>query len=292
LKTVRRAAAMRALVRDARRRGRTIGFVPTMGALHEGHLSLVRRAARAHDRVVVSVFVNPLQFGPREDYRRYPRDTRRDAALCRAAGCDWFYLPSTEEMYPEGFQTVVAPGALASRWEGAARPDHFAGVLTVVLKLLQSVEPDTLYLGQKDAQQAAVVGAMIRDFGLPARLAVAPIVREADGLAMSSRNAYLSAEERERAAGFSRALAAAAALARGGVRDARRVEAEAKRVLRREAKPDAVDYVAVVDPETLEPVRRIGAKALLLGAVQVGKTRLIDNRVVAPRIRRLGARRG
>lgn len=282
MKIVRRPAAMRALVREARRRGKTVGFVPTMGALHEGHLSLVRRARRDHDRVVVSVFVNPLQFGPREDFRRYPRDTRKDASLCRAAGCDWFYLPSVRDVYPEGFETSVAPGSLALRWEGAVRPGHFTGVLTVVMKLLNMVEPDTLILGQKDAQQAAVVGAMMRDLDLPARLAVAPIVRERDGLAMSSRNAYLSPEERLRAAGFPRALAAAAALARGGARDARRLEREVKRVLRLHAKPDAIDYVALVDPRTLQPVARLERRALLLAAIRVGRTRLIDNRFLTP----------
>lgn len=274
---------MRALVRDARRRGKTVGFVPTMGALHEGHLSLVRRARRENDFVAVSVFVNPLQFGPKEDFRKYPRDTRRDATLVRSAGCDWLFLPSTAEIYPQGFQTSVTPGPLASRWEGAARPGHFSGVLTVVLKLLEAVEPDVLYLGRKDAQQAAVVGAMMRDFNLPSRLVVAPIVREADGLAMSSRNAYLDRGERERAAGFGRAIAAAAAMARSGVRDARRLERAAKRFVRRDGKPDAIDYVAVVDPETLEPVRRVAKRALLLAAVRVGRTRLIDNRILSPR---------
>ena len=282
MKIVRRPAAMRALVRDARRRGKTVGFVPTMGSLHEGHLSLVRRARREHDRVVVSVFVNPLQFGPREDYRRYPRDTRRDASLCRAAGCDWCYLPTARAVYPEGFETSVAPGPLATRWEGAVRPGHFTGVLTVVLKLLNMVEPDTLYLGQKDAQQAAVVGAMMRDLDLAARLVVAPIVRERDGLAMSSRNAYLSPEERSRAAGIPRAFAAAAAMARGGARDARRVEREVKRLLRLETKPDAIDYVALVDPRTLQPVARLNRRALLLAAVRVGRTRLLDNRFLTP----------
>ena len=253
-----------------------------MGALHEGHLSLVRRAARENDRVVVSVFVNPLQFGPQEDFRRYPRNTRRDAALCREAGCDWFFLPSPAEIYPEGFQTSVEPGPLAQRWEGAVRPGHFGGVATVVLKLLNAVEPDTLYLGQKDAQQAAVVGAMMRDFDLPARLVVAPIVREPDGLAMSSRNVYLDPDQRARAAGFPRALAAAGALTRRGVRDARRLETEAKRVLRRETRPEAIDYVAVVDPATLEPVRRLTKRSLLLAAIRVGRTRLIDNRFLTP----------
>jgi pantoate--beta-alanine ligase len=278
---------MRALVRRARGRGETIGFVPTMGALHEGHLSLVRRARREHDRVVVSVFVNPLQFGPKEDFRRYPRDAARDAGLCRRAGCDWFFLPSVRAIYPSGtrpadLETAIVPGPLADRWEGAVRPGHFAGVLTVVMKLLQIVEPDTLYLGQKDAQQAAVVGAMMRDFNVAARLAVARTVRERDGLALSSRNAYLSPGERARAAGFPRALAAAAALSRRGVRDARRLVAEARRVLRREAKPDAVDYLALVDPRTLEPMSRLTRRGLLIGAIRVGRTRLIDNRTLPP----------
>ncbi|HEU4334003.1 MAG TPA: pantoate--beta-alanine ligase [Candidatus Eisenbacteria bacterium] len=283
MKVVRRIEAMRAMVRRARRRGETIGFVPTMGALHEGHLSLIRRARARHDRVVVSVFVNPLQFGPMEDFRRYPRNTARDARLSKAAGCDWFFLPSGRALYPEGFETSVRPGPLASRWEGAVRPGHFAGVCTVVLKLLQIVEPDTMILGQKDAQQAAVVGAMMRDFDLAARLDVAPIVRERDGLALSSRNVYLSPDERARAAAISKALRAAAALAARGVRDARRLEAGARGVLRREAKPQRIDYLKIVDPRTLEPVRRIERRALLLAAVRIGRTRLLDNRRITSR---------
>ena len=279
---------MRALVRRARRRGETVGFVPTMGALHEGHLSIVRRARRHHDRVVVSVFVNPLQFGPGEDFGRYPRDAARDARLCREAGCDWFFMPSARALYPRGagsrsgLETSIVPGRLATRWEGDVRPGHFEGVVTVVMKLLQIVEPDTLYLGQKDAQQAVVVGAMMRDFDLAARLVVATTARERDGLALSSRNAYLSPSERARASGFPRALAAAAAAAKRGVRDARRLVGEAKRVLRRDAKPDAVDYVALVDPRSLEPIRRLERRALLIGAIRVGRTRLIDNRHITP----------
>lgn len=271
------------MARRARRRGETIGFVPTMGALHEGHLALIRRAKARHDRVVVSVFVNPLQFGPKEDFRRYPRDAARDARLSKAAGCDWFFLPSGSALYPEGFETSVQPGPLASRWEGAVRPGHFGGVCTVVLKLLQIVEPDTLILGQKDAQQAAVVGAMMRDFDVAARLDVAPIVRERDGLALSSRNAYLSPEERARAAALPKALRAASALAARGVRDARRLEAEARGVLRREARPERIDYLKIVDPKTLVPVRRVERRALLLAAVRIGRTRLIDNRHVTSR---------
>lgn len=283
MKVVRRIEAMRAMVRRARRRGETIGFVPTMGALHEGHLSLIRRARARHDRVVVSVYVNPLQFGPKEDFRRYPRNTARDARLSKGAGCDWFFLPSGRALYPEGFETSVQPGPLAARWEGAVRPGHFAGVCTVVLKLLQIVEPDTMILGQKDAQQAAVVGAMMRDFDVATRLDVAPIVRERDGLALSSRNAYLSPVERSRAAAIPKALRAASALAASGVRDARRLEAEARGVLRREAKPQGIDYLKIVDPRTLEPVRRVGRRTLLLAAVRIGRTRLLDNRHVTSR---------
>jgi pantoate--beta-alanine ligase len=274
---------MRALARHARRRGASIGFVPTMGALHEGHLSLLRRARREHDRVAVSIFVNPLQFGPKEDFRRYPRDRARDARLCRAAGCDWLFVPSAKTLYPPDFQTSVRPGALASRWEGAERPGHLAGVCTVVMKLLQIVEPDTLYLGQKDAQQAAVVRAMMRDLNVAARLAVMPIARERDGLARSSRNVFLTPAERARAAGFPRALLAAARLARQGERDPRRLEAAARGVLRRDVRPQRIDYLRVVDPRTHDPVRRLEARGLLLASIRIGRTRLLDNRFLTPK---------
>ena len=273
---------MRALSRSARARGKTIGFVPTMGALHEGHVSLLRRAGFAHDRVAASIFVNPLQFGPREDFARYPRPLQRDVRLCRAAGVDWLFLPTARALYPPGSTTRVVPGSLGSKWEGSVRPGHFTGVLTVVLKLLQIVEPDTLVLGQKDAQQAALVGAMMRDLDLPARLLVAPTVRERDGLARSSRNAYLDPDERARASGLYRALAAGRAAARAGAREARKIVAAARVALRLTARPDAVDYLALVDPRTFEPVRRLERRALLIAAVRIGRTRLIDNLAVAP----------
>jgi pantoate--beta-alanine ligase len=273
---------MRALARRARARKETIGFVPTMGALHEGHLSLLRLARRTHRRVAASIFVNPLQFGPREDFARYPRPLARDARLCREAKVDWLFLPSTRALYPPGSETRVVPGRLGSRWEGAARPGHFAGVLTVVMKLLQIVEPDTLILGQKDAQQAAVVGAMMRDLDSPARLRVAPTVRERDGLARSSRNAYLDAGERTRAAGLGRALRSGRAAARAGARDTARILAAARTALRREAAPDAIDYLALVDPRTFEPMRRLDRRGLLIAAVRIGRTRLIDNLAVTP----------
>ena len=282
MRVVTDPAAMRALSRRARDRGERIAFVPTMGALHDGHLALMRRGSARHERLAVSVFVNPLQFGPREDFRRYPRNARRDAALCRSVGCDWLFLPRARSLYPAGFATTVNPGPLGARFEGVARPGHFAGVLTVVLKLLHAVEPDTLILGQKDAQQAALVRAMMRDLGLPARLDVVPIVRERDGVAMSSRNAYLDRGQRARAAGFPRALQAAAVAARGGERAATRITAAARATLRREARPDAVDYLALVDPVTFAPVRRLDRRSLLIAAIRIGRTRLIDNRFVTP----------
>lgn len=274
---------MRALSRRARSQGKSIAFVPTMGALHAGHVSLFRRARATHDRVAASVFVNPLQFGPREDFTRYPRPVGRDNRLSREAGVDWLFRPSARALYPQGSTTRVMPGPLGSRYEGAVRPGHFAGVLTVVLKLLNVVEPDTLILGQKDAQQAALVGAMMRDLDVPARLLVAPTVRERDGLALSSRNAYLTPEERRRAAGLHLALAAGRAAARAGARDARRIEAAVRVALRLTARPNRIDYVALVDPRTFEPVSKLRRTALLAAAIRLGRTRLIDNVTVTLR---------
>jgi len=282
VRVVNGAEAMRALSRRARSRRESIAFVPTMGALHEGHLELMRLARRTHRRVAVSIFVNPLQFGPREDFARYPRPLARDRRLCRGARVDWLFLPSVRTLYPPGAETRVVPGALGSRWEGAVRPGHFTGVLTVVLKLLQIVEPDTLILGRKDAQQAALVGAMMRDLDVPARLRVAPTVRERDGLALSSRNAYLSPKDRARAPGIYRALRAGRDLARAGARSGARIVAAARAALRREAQPDAVDYLALVDPRTFEPLRRLDRPGLLIAAVRIGRTRLIDNVPVTP----------
>jgi len=280
---VSRSAAMRDLSRRARRSGESIGFVPTMGALHVGHLSLMRRARRENRRLAVSVFVNPLQFGPHEDFARYPRNDLRDATLTRWEGCDWLFMPTARGIYPPGFATRVAPGPVGDRWEGAARPGHFGGVLTVVLKLLEIVEPDTIYLGQKDAQQAALVTQMVRDLDLPVRVVVCPTARERDGLALSSRNVFLSASERERARGIVVALRAGKQAARAGRRDAAAIVAETRRVLTRAAAPDRIDYIGLVDPRSFEPVTRLTRRALLIAAVRIGKTRLIDNMpIVAP----------
>lgn len=281
MRIVSRPAAMRELSRRARRSGESIGFVPTMGALHAGHVSLMRRARQESRRLAVSVFVNPLQFDPAEDFNRYPRNELQDLRLCRWAGSDWLYMPPARAVYPPGFATRVDPGPMGRTWEGAVRPGHFSGVLTVVLKLLETVEPDTLYLGQKDAQQAALVTQMVRDLDLPVRVVVCPTVRERDGIALSSRNVYLSAEERVRARGIVRGLRAGRRAARAGRRDARAIVSAARQTLTREAAPDGIDYLALVDPKTFEPVPRLTRRGLLIAAVRIGRTRLIDNMSVS-----------
>ena len=277
MRIVTHPEAMRDLARRARRSGESIGFVPTMGALHDGHAALFARARGESRRLAVSVFVNPLQFGPREDYARYPRNDLNDARICRWSGADWLYMPTAAEMYPPGFATQVTPGPMGDVYEGEVRPGHFAGVLTVVLKLLETVRPDTIYLGQKDAQQAALVTRMVRDLDLPVHVSVCPTARERDGLAYSSRNAYLSPEERARARGLPRALKAARQAVRDGADSARAILAEARRTLTREAKPDRIDYLALVDPRSFESLTRLDGRGLLIAAVRIGRTRLIDN---------------
>jgi len=278
VRIVTRGAELRGLSRRARQSGMSVGFVPTMGFLHEGHLSLIRRARREHHRIAVSVFVNPLQFGPKEDFTRYPRDEVSDVRLCRDAGCDWFFLPRPRSLYPAGFSTTVDPGPLAEVWEGAARPGHFRGVASIVLKLLNLAEPDALYLGQKDIQQARIVQSMARDLDIPVRVIVCPTIRERDGLALSSRNMYLSPAERGRAPGLIRAMREGRELARSGVTETRRILARVRGALRREVRPDKIDYLALVDPATLLPVTRVDrGGAFLIGAIRIGNTRLIDN---------------
>jgi pantoate--beta-alanine ligase len=235
----------------------TLALVPTMGALHDGHRALLRAARAEHERVVMSLFVNPTQFGPGEDFASYPRDVGRDREIAFDEGVDEVYQPTVEEMYPPGFDTTVSVGDLGSRYEGVSRPGHFAAVATVVLKLLHQVRPDTAYFGQKDAQQLAVVRRMTRDLDLPVTIESVATVREPDGLAMSSRNAYLSAEDRVRAASLHRALVA---------RDPALVEGE-------------LDYLDVVDADTFQPCPP-QAGALVIGAARFGGTRLIDNLIL------------
>jgi len=278
MRRVAAPARARAVVAEWQRDGLRVAFVPTMGAIHEGHLSLVRRARATADRVVASIFVNPLQFGPREDFARYPRPLRRDRALLAAAGVDLLWEPRVADLYPAGHRTRVRIVGLGDVLEGAARPGHFEGVLTVVLMLLETVRPDVLWLGQKDAQQAMLVERMVRDLRLPVTVRRAPTVREPDGLARSSRNAYLSPAERVQAAALSRGLAAARARLAAGERSAARVAGAVRAAWRRQPLVRE-DYVAVVDARTLEPARdvRTARRLLVAVAARVGSTRLIDN---------------
>jgi len=280
MRVVRTVAALRRAVARARAEGARVGFVPTMGALHDGHLSLIRRARREAGFVVVSVFVNPIQFGPKEDFTRYPRTFAADRKLARGAGADLIYAPAASEMYPEGFRTYVeVAGDIAARLEGASRPGFFRGVATVVAKLLNQVQPDIAYLGQKDAQQARVVQRMVRDLNIPVRIAVCPTVREADGLAMSSRNRCLSADERRQATVLSQALKQAEELFASGVSGAGRLKRAMRAVIRR-APAARIDYIEVVDADTMEPLRVVERPALVALAVFIGTTRLIDNTVL------------
>lgn len=281
---VRTIAEVREVVHGARAAGGTVALVPTMGALHDGHLSLVRKAREACDTVVVSVFVNPSQFDEPRDLASYPRDERRDAQLAGSAGAGVLFAPSVREMYPAGFATAVEVGNVAERLEGESRgASHFGGVATVVVKLLNIVTPDVAYFGQKDAQQAVVIRRLVRDLDMPVRLAVCPTVREPDGLAMSSRNVRLSPAEREQALALPGALEAAGALASRGERDARALlDAAAARLA---ARGVSAEYLELVDPDTLEPLRTLEHDGLLLVAARIGETRLIDNAIVLPAAR-------
>jgi len=267
---------IRTASRRVRRAGDSVGLVPTMGALHEGHLSLVRAARASTDCVVTSIFVNPTQFGPHEDLAKYPRSLERDCDMLEREGVDFVFAPSVEEMYPEGAVTWVAVEGLSGKLDGRSRPGHFRGVTTVVAKLFLVVEADRAFFGQKDAAQVAVIRRMVRDLKFGVEIVVCPIVREADGLAMSSRNAYLSTEERKRALVLRRSLMRVQELVCAGERDAARLIAAAKGQFAREAEV-RLDYFEIVHPETLDPVQDIGQGALVAVAAYAGTTRLIDN---------------
>jgi len=275
------SAAMRQRSLAERAAGKAIGLVPTMGALHEGHLALMRRARAENGFVVASIFVNPTQFGPGEDFERYPRDLDKDLALCGGAGVDAVFAPPAEEMYPEDFSLSVDPGAVAQPLEGMSRPGHFRGVATVVAKLFNIVLPDRAYFGQKDAQQLAVIRNLVRGLNFGVEVVACPTVRESDGLAMSSRNACLNPGERQAALCLSRALNIAKDLVAGGERRAPEVAAAmAEEIV---AEPLAeLDYAAVVDPDSFEDVEKLSRPALALLAVRLGKTRLIDNELLEP----------
>lgn len=272
-------AALRSWTRAARAAGRRIGLVPTMGALHEGHLSLVEVARGRDTAVVMSLFVNPLQFGPTEDFGRYPRDLERDRALARARGVEALFIPTVDMMYPPGSETRVTPGGTASRWEGAVRPGHFTGVLTIVAKLFHLVGPDLAVFGQKDIQQAVLVRRMVRDLDWPLEIVLAPTVREPDGLALSSRNAYLDAGARQRGLTLSAGLRDAEAAWQGGERSARRLRelVQAPMAVFPEIR---VEYIAVVEPDRLTPVEVATPGTIIATAAHVGPTRLIDNLIL------------
>ncbi|MBI5951769.1 MAG: pantoate--beta-alanine ligase [Chloroflexi bacterium] len=257
----------------------TVGLVPTMGYLHEGHLSLVRLAREECDRVVVSIFVNPTQFGANEDLSKYPRDLERDLKLIDPLGVDLVWNPTPEIMYPPGYQTWVEVKTLTHPLEGAMRPEHFKGVTTVVAKLFNAIQPHKAYFGQKDAQQAAVIRRMVRDLNFPIEMVVCPTVREADGLAMSSRNKYLEGDDRRAATVLFRALSAAKSAHEGGERDAEKLRATMKGVLAAEPKATP-QYVSCADYDTLEELEMVQGKSLLSMAVLIGRTRLIDNFVL------------
>ena len=278
---VSRSHELRVALKGLRKSGRTIGLVPTMGALHEGHLSLVRAARAECDIVVVSIYVNPTQFGRGEDFDRYPRDLEADTGYLSDLGVDWVFAPTDAEMYPAGFDTWVQPGRIAERWEGEFRPGHFRGVATVVLKLFSMVGPDRAYFGEKDYQQLLVIRRMTEDFNVPVTICACPTVREPDGLAMSSRNAYLSPEHRRQARVLSQSLCSAAESVASGERSAKNLVTAMRSIIATAA--DAViDYVAVVDPNTLEPVSSVTGPVQALLAVRIGGVRLIDNLRLTP----------
>jgi pantoate--beta-alanine ligase len=281
MRTVRTVRELRDALAPERRAGRTIGLVPTMGAFHDGHLSLIRRARRDSDVVVVSLFVNPTQFAPSEDLDAYPRDEQRDAALAEAEGVDILFAPPLEEVYPDGFGTTVTVGALTEILEGHPTrrgPSHFAGVTTVVTKLFNMVGPDIAYFGQKDAQQALVLRKLVRDLDMPVRIEVCPTVRDRDGMALSSRNAYLTDAERRRALALSRALRAAHAAVEAGERDGDAVLRAARAELDEAGiEPEYLELRSATD---LSPVERVNGSTLLAVAARVGRARLIDNVVL------------
>jgi pantoate--beta-alanine ligase len=280
-RTARTVAELRAALAPARREGLTIGLVPTMGALHEGHLSLVARARAQCDLVVVSLFVNPAQFDERSDLERYPRSEEHDAELAAGAGADVLFAPSVEEVYPPGFATAVEVLGVTDRLEGVVRgAEHFRGVTTVVTKLLCMAMPEIAYFGQKDAQQVVVVRRLVRDLNLPVRIEVCPTVREPDGLALSSRNALLSPDERERALAIPAALDAACESAATGERSADALlQAAREAMLSFDVEPE---YLALVDPETLEPRETLARESLLAVGARIGEVRLIDNAILRP----------
>ena len=282
MRTFQQIGPLRTYLRGIRSEGKTIGFIPTMGALHDGHISLIQRAKGDCDLAVVSVFVNPTQFGPSEDFDHYPRNLNLDQSIASKAGADAFFMPEPDEIYPSGFQSLVDVPDLGSVLEGSHRPTHFRGVVTIVTKLLNIVQPDRVYFGQKDYQQLIIIEHLVRDLNMQSAVILVPTVREPDGLAISSRNAALSPEEREAATILYRALMLADEMVKRGVTSADEVQHDLERLIASE--PLALlDYVALVNPDTLQKVISLSdAVTLVALAVRIGRTRLIDNWFVAP----------
>ncbi len=278
---IKKIDEMRNFVKKHRNQNQTIGFVPTMGFLHQGHVSLIQSARQENDIVVVSIFVNPKQFAPDEDLDQYPRNIERDKEICQKEEVDYIFCPTVEEMYPENFQTTVSLSELTKGLCGKSRPTHFAGVTTVLTKLFNIVQPDNVYFGQKDAQQAVVVKQMIKDLNYPISMHILPIIREDDGIAMSSRNKYLSAEERKSARVLNQSLSIAEAFIKKGERDCQRLKKFIRQKIENENDISSsqlkIDYIEIVDFDNLQPIEKVKDNTLIALAVFVGKTRLIDN---------------
>lgn len=267
---------MHQIAREFRCRGYSVGFIPTMGALHRGHLSLIHRARQENNRVIVSIFVNPIQFGPHEDFKKYPRGLKKDALLCRRERVDIMFYPDAKEMYPDNYKTYVTVEDLSCVLCGKFRPVHFRGVTTIVTKLFNIVQPDIAYFGQKDAQQAIIIKRMVEDLNIPLKIKIMPTVREKDGLAMSSRNVYLNKQEREDAVVLSQSLNMAKHLIKRKILDSRKIIKKMAGLIKTK-KTAKIDYIAIVDSENLNPIKKIKDNYLIALAVWIGKTRLIDN---------------
>ncbi|HAZ11140.1 MAG TPA: pantoate--beta-alanine ligase [Candidatus Omnitrophica bacterium] len=276
VKIYRSARSLTKKVFETKKRGKTIGLVPTMGFLHEGHMSLIRRARKDTDCVIVSIFVNPAQFGPKEDFKKYPRDFKMDFSLCEKENADIVFAPKAEEIYPENYVTYVNVEKITDTLCGASRPGHFRGVATVVAKLFNITMPDIAYFGQKDAQQAIVIKRMAEDLNMSVRIKVMPIVREKDGLAMSSRNVYLNLKERMQAQSISKSLKLAKELFDSGERNSGKIINKMKKVIDKQSEAK-IDYMKIVDTKNLKDIQKISGKTLIAAAIWVGKTRLIDN---------------
>ncbi|NPA16974.1 MAG: pantoate--beta-alanine ligase [Aquificae bacterium] len=268
---------MRETVKSLKKEGKSIGFVPTMGYLHEGHVSLIRCSRKDNDITVVSIFVNPIQFGKNEDLDRYPRDLERDIEICKREGVDYLFYPDVRQMYPEGYSTYVVVEGLTEGLCGAFRPGHFKGVTTVVMKLFNIVQPDRAYFGKKDYQQYVVIKKMVEDLNMDVQIIGCPIIREEDGLAMSSRNKYLSPEERESALSLSRALFTAKEIFEKGETDPEKIKQKMRQIIQSYPHIRDIQYIEIVDPKTLQPKKRVEKGDVIALAVYVGDTRLIDN---------------